>query len=141
MEALIGLQAGLNLLFLSLGLYLYKKRSNAFDGEAQAQAKAYLTVLESRVEEAEGRTRKVINESERQLKILLQICDRAAAVMDQAQVPSITLSSSEEQKELLEARPKGAESIPTVADVQKMRQKITADSAVDLPQLLNEQLA
>ena len=78
---------------------------------------------------------------------LLAICERAQTIVEKAQGRAVAFSPSLEEVELSQvARPetvlvKKGTTIPTLDQIEKSKERFTADLAVDLRSLLKDQLA
>jgi hypothetical protein len=141
------MQGGLDFLFLLLVIMLWW---NQRQGQAETKVSgdervaAALTSLDERAQELERQAARYRQRLEEELAALHRICERAKSVLSQGQSSFPPSDEEYELKAALSAEksdgiPKSE--IPTLHQIERTRERLKSEIAVDLRHLLRDQLA
>jgi len=163
MTWIVVLQMLVNLVLISGLVWVWNERNNQVSPAPDPELSSLKLALERRVIQAEEEIRKHGERAQEQIRHLSRIAEEASRLLKKAQTPAYNFAPSVEECELKAAltvdsgmeglrhlnheetvaspHEQSGKSIPTLAQLERTRQRLKSDISVDLRTLLKDQLA
>lgn len=128
------IQLGLDIALMALVLRL-RRKAEASSTEALSRR------LDERAAELDRARQEFQDRARRALERLNRACARAEQWLDQGPLPGLSVSGTEEGRELSAVSAAPAEEIPSLRDIERTRHRLAAESQPNLRALLQDQLS